>query len=220
MYEDITQQERDQLLRSVVRIEHSGGAGSGVVFRRDGLYKYAFTCYHVVDDDNAQYTARWLDKSGRQWIESRAEVLFRSGERGTGFDVAILRFLDSNDTRSPRPVADRNTLVRGGESVYCAGHMARIEPAIVTHGWIYDADQPFIWMDSGLWYGSSGGPVFNSRLEIIGIMARIGFVDGNPDSSQGGFVSLHRLWSAIDLLAGGKSRPPKPRSPVGPSVPR
>jgi serine protease Do len=148
------------------------GQGSGFIFSQDG---YVLTNAHVVA--NAEEVKVTLtDKR-----EFKAKVI------GTDeiSDVAVLKI---EATGLPKVVIGDSDKVRVGEWVMAIGSPFGFENT-VTAGIVSaktretGQDVPFIQTDAAVNPGNSGGPLFNTRGEVIGINSQI-FSDG------GGYIGI------------------------------
>ena len=149
----------EQLVRSVVTIRVGGGHGSGFFIGRNG---HVLTNAHVVGN------ARRAQIITSQGIEVEAEVVSRDVVR----DVAVLK----SPLRIPEPLSFNLKQPGVAETVYAVG--TPIDQSLsttVTRGivsalrWDSDHSQSFIQADVAVSPGSSGGPLINSRGEVVGI---------------------------------------------------
>ncbi len=156
----------DEIQRSLVIVQgHRFGAGAGMIWRKDGII---LTNGHVVNRkaprvilaNNAEYTAR---------------VLAKDPDR----DLAVLQ-IDAGDLPAVR-MADSNGL-RVGELVFAIGHPWG-QRGYVTAGIVSGLSEVelrgrretvrVIRTDTILAPGNSGGPLVNTRGEVVGINTMI-----------------------------------------------
>ncbi|MDJ1181279.1 trypsin-like peptidase domain-containing protein [Roseofilum sp. BLCC_M91] len=164
------EQTRIQVYRqaspAVVTIKAGRGSGSGSIVRSDGL---VLTNEHVVSE------AR----------RGRVEVRTSQGNRYQGYvigvdrrnDLALVR-LDTTDSLPTIPIADRQG-VQVGQQVYAIGSPFGLSGTITT-GILsrIDPDNGDLQTDAALNPGNSGGPLLNSRGELIGVNKAILSRDG------------------------------------------
>jgi serine protease Do len=156
--------------RSVVQVRSGGqGNGAGVIWHPEGL---VLTNHHVVAGGRRNVTAALHD--GRTF---EAEVA-TSSQR---LDLALLR-VDGDALDLPAaPVGDSNAL-RVGELVYAIGHpwgsIGAVSAGII--GGVGELRGPgrgssvrYVRSDVTLAPGNSGGPLLNSRGEVVAINAMI-----------------------------------------------
>lgn len=151
-------QQNIPVLRSaVVTIERPGGTGSGFFISRSG---YLLTNQHVIGRETF---VRVKLITGRELI---AEVI----RRDAGRDVALLKTEPINF--DPLAVAQAEPNI--GEEVIAIGSpMGRTFEASVTRGIVSGQrmirEQRYIQSDVAIFSGSSGGPLLNSRGEVVGV---------------------------------------------------
>src|SRR3954465_4858755 len=141
------------------------GAGSGVIIGGDG---YVLTNHHVIDRAE-RITVKLSD--GRTL---RARVIGADPDT----DIALIK-VDGQQGLPVAPIGDSTTL-RMGEWVCAIGNPLGYEHS-VTVGVIsylgrklFDASlDDYIQTDAAINFGNSGGPLINSRGEVIGINAAI-----------------------------------------------
>jgi serine protease Do len=139
------------------------GAGSGFIISPDGVI---LTNAHVVRDAS-EVTVKLQDRR-----EFRAKVLGSDPKT----DVAVLR-IDAKNL--PVVPIGRSSDLRVGEWVLAIGSPFGLESS-VTAGVVSakgraidDGNVPFIQTDVAVNPGNSGGPLFNTRGEVIGINSQI-----------------------------------------------
>src|SRR5215212_10505024 len=155
---------------SVVQVRSGGrGAGAGVIWDADGL---VLTNHHVLARRRRGRNIRVTLHDGRTFD---AEV----AKRGRSLDLALLRIKDDPGDLSNTPVGDSDEL-RVGELVYTIGHpwgrLGAVTAGIVSGLGVVRGPggrTRYIQSDVSLAPGNSGGPLLNSRGEVVGINAMI-----------------------------------------------
>jgi serine protease Do len=157
------------LSRSQDGVTLAGGLGSGVLISPSC---HVLTAAHVVEDAE-EITVKTYD--GRL---HRAEKVF-SVPRA---DLALIRLLEPDPDLPHAPLGDSDQLAVG-QSVYVLGNPLGLEYSFsIGHisgfrhfNQLFDGTvlAEFIQTDAAINSGNSGGPVFNSRGEVIGIASRI-----------------------------------------------
>jgi S1-C subfamily serine protease len=181
----------------------TGGLGSGFLISDDGLILTAAHVVHLAED----VAVRWVTGE-----VSRATIV----SSNPGADVAVIRAEPVPDTIEPLVLADSDR-VRVGDEVFIigapltyahsltAGHVsARRTPQDLFGG---IAPVELLQTDAAINEGNSGGPMFNMKGEVIGVVSHILSQSGG---SQGlGFVVTSNMvraelldkkpfWSGLD----------------------
>ena len=163
----------EQVLTSEGQEIHQG-LGSGVLISQEC---HVLTAAHVVDGAD-RILVKTFDDQLRE-----AELLFSEA----GADIALLRLIEPNSDL-PHAVLGDSDVLAVGQSTYVIGSPYGLERSFsVGHisafrdfGRLYDGSivVEFIQTDAAINSGNSGGPVFNSNGEVIGIASRILTVSG------------------------------------------
>lgn len=191
------EQTRIQVYRqaspAVVTIKAGRGSGSGSIVRSDGL---VLTNEHVVSE------AR----------RGQVEVRTAQGNRYPGYviavdrrnDLALVR-LQTNESLPTIPIADRQG-VQIGQQVYAIGSPFGLSGTITT-GILsrIDPENGDLQTDAALNPGNSGGPLLNSRGELIGVNKAI--LSRNGTNSGIGFAT-NALIAQEFIVANGNQRDP------------
>ncbi|MBF8150600.1 trypsin-like peptidase domain-containing protein [Winogradskyella sp. F6397] len=180
----------EQLDPSVVTIEvveykvkdrqltSTGGLGSGVIINKEG---FIITASHVVESAN-KISVKFQDGTTMP-----ADVISSS----TAADVALLKLRVVPPNLKPATVGDSSNskigeqiliigAPRGLEHSLSVGHISRkMDKNMVSNGEVAG----FIQTDASINQGNSGGPMFNLKGEVIGIVSFI-------LSNSGGFEGL------------------------------
>lgn len=136
--------------------------GSGVIVGADGCF---VTNNHVIEDANVF----WATMTDGSLI--RADVIGSDEDE----DLAVLKMrLPKGKSVEPAPLAEYSQIQRG-DSVYAIGSPLRLQNTI-TSGIVSAKSrrmtgpfQDYIQTDLTIGAGSSGGPLFNGKGEVIGI---------------------------------------------------
>jgi hypothetical protein len=182
---------------AIVQINCNGGIGTGVVIQvnkdkpvRDGFEGYVLTAYHVVKEDKGDHKIGIQFRNGRK---SKGCSIVQFDEQS---DVAVLwAWIPSEVT--PAKIATDSVeegdmlefcgLGGGSELQCCLRHFSA--KASCTSG------PQKIFADVSLLPGDSGGPVFNERKEVVGIISGGWFWwDGGVKAADGN--ALNATWPA------------------------
>jgi serine protease Do len=181
------------------------GIGSGVLVSNDC---HVLTAAHVVDGAE-EIIVKTTDGERRE-----AELLFSEA----GADIALIKLVKPDTSLKHAKLGDSDELVVGQmafaigspyglENSFSVGHISGFREFDRLYDGTIRAE--FIQTDAAINSGNSGGPIFNSQGEVIGIASRILSVSGG---SQGlGFVVAintakqlmaleDRLWLGIEAI--------------------
>jgi serine protease Do len=180
-----------------------GGLGSGVLISKAC---HVLTAAHVVRGAS-DIMVKTQDGKRR-----RAELLFSE----TGSDIALIKLITPAPELKHARLGDSDRLVVG-QSVYAIGSPYGLEnsfsvgtiSAFRSFDRYYDGTikAKFIQTDAAINIGNSGGPLLNSRAEVIGIASRILSVSGGfqgigfvvPINTAKELLSLKdRVWLGIE----------------------
>lgn len=177
----VTVQARDES-------KNSKSTGTGEVLDTQG---HIMTNFHVIADENRKnldyFEVRFADGTVR-----KAKLV---GGDATA-DIAVIKVDPKGLELSPIKIGDSSKLVSGDtvialgsphsqENTVTSGIVSntfRVRPAIKDGAYI-----PMIQTDTALNHGNSGGPLVNTRGELVGINARI-FVDEQSGTVAGGIA--------------------------------
>lgn len=160
------------------QVTSSGGLGSGVIISKEGLI---LTAAHVVESANE------ISVKLQNGIAFSADVISSS----KAADVALLKLRTIPTGLQPAVIGDSNTskvgeqvLVigapRGLEHSLSVGHISRkVDKNMIANGEMAG----FIQTDASINQGNSGGPMFNVKGEVIGVVSFI-------LTNSGGFEGL------------------------------
>ncbi len=183
---------------STVLVETPTGHGSGVCIGWQGDRALILTAKHVVDGvlDGAGISVRWTHE---QETRGRDAVLVRLSDK---FDLALLSVYDP--TAQLKPVHLSNTNLATGDLVFAIGYPLNIWPAISTIGTCRGINSSyynlsFTFHSAGIWFGNSGGPLFNASGDLVGINVWIDAINEQPYSDLGGAVMLDQIIEFMEL---------------------
>lgn len=147
----------------VVKIKTAGGTGSGFIISKDGL---VVTNKHVVKNEEAQ-VANKVTVVLADGTEIAANVLGVSRHQ----DLALIRI--PNQSRLKLLNLAKSETIKVGQTVYALGSPFGIEN-VFTAGVLnkIDKSQADLYHDARINHGNSGGPLLNSRGEVIGVNTR------------------------------------------------
>lgn len=174
-------------------LKQSGGLGSGVLVSNDC---HILTAAHVVAG-NSEIMVKTIDGKMR-----KATVLFSEQSA----DIALLKLIEPDATLTHATLGDSDKLAVG-QNIYAIGSPYGMEHSFSAgiissfRGFdkIYDGTVKveFIQTDAAINSGNSGGPLFNSEGDVIGIASSILTVSGGFQGI-GMAVSIN---TAKDILA-------------------
>jgi tetratricopeptide (TPR) repeat protein/S1-C subfamily serine protease len=191
-----------------VRIENSGGNGSGVIVAREGNSYYVLTAKHVLQnpETNQKYTSHQIIT----YDQDRRDVT--SSVVAEGVDLAVVKFESNNKY----PVAQLGEYSQNnGDIVFVGGFPGREKINSPLWQWqlnpgvIFDRETGKVGTQTNQSFsngydliyscisygGMSGGPVFDSAGNVIGIHGRTESTDLN---SLG--ISIQTLTGLLDKL--------------------
>src|SRR6266478_2797432 len=193
---DLTEQFK-RLKNTVVTVRSESGHGTGFFVDAKGLI---LTNQHVVGD--SEYLAVQFDRTHK----IAAKLIASDPQK----DVALLSVnMSALPSASPAPLyragAD-TTPVQEGERVFTIGSPLSLDK-IITTGIVSKVEPHTIMSDININPGSSGGPLFNSAGQVIGLTTFGTRGEGGP-----GVSGIVRIEAALALLdqnrANAKGTPP------------
>jgi serine protease Do len=163
----------DQVGDSIALIKTpQGSLGSGLVISEEG---HILTNYHVIED-NTQLTVTLYFKSQKGF----APKVFKDVKIIALHPVRDLAIIKINDEDLKETTLKPVTFAGGGEprqgdSVFIIGSPLGLERT-VTQGVVSSMTRNmgnlrFIQTDAAINGGNSGGPIFNSRAEVVGVVS-------------------------------------------------
>lgn len=191
----------------VVQVSMDTGSGTGIIIYVDrdkptkkGFEGYCLTAYHVVEQDNGRRSISVTYRNGR--VAQNCKVMAFDKE----LDVAII-WVWVPEHIEPAPMAD--TIARAGDSLEFTGLGGGSRLSCCLRHFSAKAAAPTnentIYADAALLPGDSGGPVFNDRKELVGIISGGWFWwDGGVTTSLGS--SIKATWPARACNVGAIQR--------------
>ncbi|MEM6513413.1 MAG: trypsin-like peptidase domain-containing protein [Pseudomonadota bacterium] len=174
------------------------GIGSGVIVDHDG---YVMTAAHVIQ------TADLVEVEFHDGNTSTAAIIFSDPAR----DVALLKLDKLPESLAPAPLGDSDRVETGDEVFVIGAPLGLSYTLTVGHisgrrGGNQDMTQGIqaetFQTDAAINQGNSGGPLFNKRGEVIGIVSHIRSLSGGSDG-LGFAVTIN---DAVDTLMGENSQ--------------
>ncbi len=196
-----------------LQLSNALSSGSGFVVEKNGK-KYVVTNAHVVESAD--------DSDGSLYVFSynrnRYEVKLVGGD--SWFDIAVLEFVD-NPGNEFKTMKFAKSNPRIGEKVFAIGNPLGTKPNTVTNGMISALNRTtegltgkhgYLQSTATIIWGNSGGPLVNSRGEVVGVNTKIDFAqgaDGNDYLQQQINYSLATEFAAEivdDIIEHGKKQ--------------
>jgi tetratricopeptide (TPR) repeat protein len=206
----------DTARKQTVRIENSGGNGSGVIVAREGSSYYVLTAKHVVQDEKGKAPTHQKFTNNQIVTYDQDRHSLTSTIVAENMDLAVVKF----STKSNYPLARLNEHnPNNDELVFVGGFPDRknIDSPLwqwqLNPGFILDREtgqsltQNNLSFSNGydLYYGNvsyggmSGGPVFDTDGQVIGIHGR---AESTDQSTLGGSlgISIQSFTGLLDKL--------------------
>ena len=181
-----------QAKESTVMVQTPTGHGSGVCIGRKGGHALVLTALHVVREfqiGDELLTLRWA--SGNVDFQLTAYVALKSEVD----DLALVEGLDTHGFLHSRQLGADSP--DPGLLVLAIGYPADVYPASVTVGFSrgidFDDETPYLLHSANLWFGNSGGPLFNDKGWVVGINVMIGGYNGHVASDRCLSVPIERI---------------------------
>ncbi len=191
---------------AVVTIQAGRGSGSGSIVRTDGL---VLTNEHVVSGARGGQ----VEVRTAQGTRYRGRVIATDRRN----DLALIR-LETSDRLPTIPLGDRHS-IQVGQQVYAIGSPFGLSGTITT-GILsrIDRETGDLQTDAALNPGNSGGPLLNSRGQLIGVNKAILSRDGT--NSGIGFATNVVIAQEFILAQGNRPTAPWPDDSVARRDPR
>ena len=177
---------------STVMVQTPTGHGSGVVIGRKGVHVFVLTALHVVKElslGDDVIVLRWA--SGDTDFDTTAWVKAKSDSD----DLALVEGDDYHELLKPVPMGVDSP--DPGLIVIACGYPLDIYPPSVTIGFSrgieFSDETPYLLHSANLWFGNSGGPLFNDKGALVGINVMIGGYNGHAASDRCLSVPVERI---------------------------
>lgn len=188
-----TQREPDfeRLLTATVQISNMGREGTGICINEDSDYYYILTAQHVV----AARMGNVVSVRTRDKLIYAGEII----KEDTNVDLALLKVKKWTDV-SLTTVKLSNNEPKIKDRVFIVGHPLGISWTLVEGVVSNLNNKTFIMTTAPTTFGNSGGALFNTDGDIIGIIAKVyGYLDGVPESSMGLAIRLSLIKEFLEV---------------------
>lgn len=193
--------DTEKMLNGSVFVVGLTGLGSGTIVKKTAEKMYILTCYHVVRDVQefndagevklpAQVGYNHRDAEGNNIgsIIYGAEIIKYDKEN----DLALLKTFFVDDELQEIKIAEESPIK--GDVIYSVGNPLGLMRTI-SKGILANILNGYFIGDNTTTFGNSGGTLYNSKAELIGVPSQVlGYSVGND-----GFVPESSLGFAIDL---------------------
>ncbi|MCP4132189.1 MAG: serine protease [bacterium] len=154
---------------SVVVVRSPGGMGSGFFINKDG---YVITNFHVIKGEK-HLTITRFKKFGKE-LKRIVHKKIRIVALDPFHDLAVLQIEEKiSDGLQPVVLSPADD-VEMGEKIFVIGNPLGLErtvtEGVISHTSRIFAGKIFLQVDASVNPGNSGGPLFNSRGQIIGVI--------------------------------------------------
>lgn len=196
-----------KILNGSVFVNGLLGAGSGTVIKATEKAMYILTCYHVVDDiimlnekgfdfgATVGYTRNDNLDSITGMTAYGAEVIKYDKEN----DLALLRIDYVDENLEVISIAEKEP--EKGDTVYTVGNPLGLYRTI-SKGIIANKVEGYYIFDGTITFGNSGGGLYNTNNELIGIPNHVlGYKVGEdyvPESGLGYTINLRRIKNFLE----------------------
>ena len=182
---------------SIVQITSGGGTGTGVVISvnkdkpiKDGYEGYCLTAYHVVQDDNGKGQVKVKYRNGRKSKSCRVV------QHDESKDIALVWIWVPGDVQPAKlatePIKSGDVLelagLGGGSDLKCCIRHFSATASPPSSGEKIFADVPLL-------PGDSGGPVYNDKHEVVGVISGGWFWFDSGIKTDAGF-DIKTTWPA------------------------
>ncbi len=187
----------EQTRAGVVRVSGESGSGSGFVIDSDG---HILTNQHVIDQDG-ELTVVFDDG-----VRLTPEVIGSNA----ALDIALLK-VEAESQLTPLPLAKG---VREGEEVVALGYPVGLRGGLTVTKGIVSAFRTFggidyLQTDAALNPGNSGGPLLNTRGQVVGMnTAGRREIEGAETQGIGFAIKSEALSSRLPLMRSGAAVAP------------
>jgi S1-C subfamily serine protease len=200
--------DTQKLINGSVFVRGIRGLGTGTVIKKSENRMYILTCYHVVEDI-IEVNQMGLDigatigysKNEDESNEIIGMITYKANilKYDKEVDLALLEVKTVDDTLEEIPIADKEP--QKGDIVYSVGNPKGLLRTI-SKGILSNKLEGFYFSDNTTTYGNSGGGLFNSNGELIGVPSNVmGYEVGKdmfvPESSLGLSRDLYTIKSFL-----------------------
>ena len=154
---------------SVIKVSTPGGLGSGVLLNEDG---FAVTNAHVIQGETDLRATVWIPQEDGTLQRTTVEDVDIIAVNNH-LDLALLRLQHPDDLPFDFSVLEKAETIEVGQLVFAIGNPLGLERSM-SQGVISTKQRSFdgltyIQTDAAVNPGNSGGPLFNSQGEVVGI---------------------------------------------------
>ncbi len=169
LLERIPQSQAEIVGPSVIKVSTPGGLGSGVMINEEG---FAITNAHVIQGETDLEVTVWLPQSDgslqRTTIEE-VEIIAINNH----LDLALLRITHPENVSFDFSFLEKAESIAVGQPVFAIGNPLGFERSM-SQGVVSTKQRSFdgltyIQTDTAVNPGNSGGPLFNTKGEVVGI---------------------------------------------------
>lgn len=189
-------------IEGMLGLRFGRGGGTGVIAAQVDNHYYVLTCYHVIDySDLREFT---LTDMYIEHIQA-GRLPVRIFKTYPAYDLALLVFEYDGDLPVITFANKRPALL---SHVYSCGWLPFDPAPVVKDGFLCNYKHgsrtlPQAWsVSANVWFGYSGGGVFNDRGEFIGTMARIYASNAGPIPWHAGIVPFTVSWLWVAEVLG------------------
>jgi S1-C subfamily serine protease len=205
----IEQPDLIRLLNSDVSVGTFFGEGAGTVIKRTENRMYILTCYHVVAEIDRLnkigisigVTVGYSKKDERNSIAGMTAYGAQIVKTDEEHDLALLKIFIVDENLTVVNLAEQEP--QKGDTVYSIGSPLGIWRTI-SKGIISNKQDGYYISDNTTTYGNSGGGLYNSKGELIGVPSNVmgySVAKKKPEPiSEPKFVPESSLGLSIDLL--------------------
>ncbi len=169
LLERIPQSQATIVGSSVIKVSTPGGLGSGVLINEDG---FAITNAHVIQGETDLEVTVWLpqeDGSLQRTTIEEVEIIAINNH----LDLALLSITHPEDIPFDFSFLEKAESIVVGQPVFAIGNPLGLERSM-SQGVISTKQRSFdgltyIQTDAAVNPGNSGGPLFNTKGEVVGI---------------------------------------------------
>lgn len=164
-----TSEAAEEFAPAVVVVRSPGGLGSGFFVNKEG---YLITNFHVIKGHNRISVTRFLKENSELKRIIHNDVRIVASD--PFYDIAVLKVEDENSAPLAHVVFSPEDKPALGETIFVIGNPLGLERTL-TQGVISQVARRYmgklyLQLDAPVNPGNSGGPLFNARGEVIGVI--------------------------------------------------